>query len=442
MAKKPSWETSLLTNKQGAFLPCLSNVVTILAFNDDWHNVIAYDAFAGTIVKRKPPPIHEDYRGDRPQTGDWIHEDTLDTAAWITREYNIAAPSHVVAEAIQVVAQRYVFHPVRDWLNELPKWDRRPRIDDFFIRLAGAKDTPYVRAVTKNFFLSAVARIREPGCQVDTMLILEGPQGVGKSSIIRILAGDTWFLDTSFDIGAKDGYLALRRKWIVEMSELDSLSRAELSRTKAFLSSVKDSFRPPYGKTTVDNYRQCVFIGSNNPDGGGWGKDITGARRFQPIDIGVVDLKGVREERLQVWAEALARYLACEKWHIRDPRLLKAAAQEAELRRQTDPWETHAREWLGDHLRTKKGVTTEEILTSAIGMPVDRQGRAEQIRAAHALRAIGWTIVKRGSDDRRRYFPDDGGAKTLGEDPVTGVRKVVKKKGGGGPSGAPAAVRA
>jgi putative DNA primase/helicase len=399
------WDTCLLKNKQGAYLPCLSNAVAILTHRDEWHNVVAFDAFAGVIVKRRPPPWCEHTAPEIDGLGDWTHEDSLRAAVWITREYNCPVHSSVVDEAVQVVAARWAIHPVRDYLNAAP-WDRKVRIDDLLVRVAGAADTQYVRAVTKNFFLGAVARIMRPGEQVDSVLILEGAQGIGKSTMLRILASDKWFLDTVFNIGSKDGYQALRRKWIVEFSELDSLGRADISRVKAFVSSVKDTYRQSYGRAASDFLRQCVFAGTVNPNGAGYLNDTTGARRFWPVTLThKVDFKTVREERDQLWAEAFARYRKSELWHLRDPRLLKAAAQEAEERRERHPWEAHFRKWLGEHSRTKHGVTIEELLTKAVDMRKDQQGHGAQIQAGKALRAIDWTVVRRGTDDSRRYFP-------------------------------------
>lgn len=406
MTKAAPWETRLLKNKQGAYLPCLANATAILTHSKEWRNVISFDAFAGVIVKKRPPPWPDDLKPDEDGGGDWTQSDSARAAVWLSHEYQCSFYSSVVDEAVQVVAERWQTHPVRDYLNATP-WDRKPRVDDFLVRAAGAPDNLYTRAITKNFFLGAVARIMRPGVQVDTVLILEGAQGAGKSTLLRALASDAWFLDTVFNIGGKDGYQALRRKWIIEFSELDALSSADLARVKAFISSVKDSYRPSYGKTAIDFPRQCVFAGTVNPNGAGYLNDTTGARRFCPVTVGKVDLKMVRAERDQLWAEAFARYRANEKWHMRDDKLLAVAAVEAEERREADPWETHFREYLNMNraLYRKHGVAITDLLTNAVDVPKERQNRAAQIQAGKALRAIGWSRVHRGTDDVRRYFP-------------------------------------
>jgi putative DNA primase/helicase len=396
------WSSRLLKNKQGAYLPCTSNIALILTHRREWRNVLFYDAFAGDVVTRKVPPWDEDTMPENARPGDWTHTDTLRTCAWVTREYNCAPLAVTVGEAVLIVAERTTVHPVRDWLVSL-KWDRRPRLDDFLIRLAGAADTAYVRAVSKNFLIGAVARVLAPGSKVDSMPIFEGDQGIGKSTLLRVLTGEEWFLETSIEIGSKDCYQALRRKWIVELGELDALTRSEVSRVKQFLSSQKDSYRPSYGRSTVDFLRQSVCAGSVNPEGGGYLKDVTGARRFWPLELGRIDIAGIKREREQLWAEATFRYRKCEKWHFRDPRLLSAAAQEAEDRRQIDPWEPIIAAWLEDHNRSKRGVTTREIMESAIGIPPERHGRGESMRTASALRAIGWSKVSRVGSGERRY---------------------------------------
>jgi putative DNA primase/helicase len=429
LPKAPPWDTCLLKNKAGAYIPCLRNAVAILTHRKEWHNVIAYDAFAGVVVKRRDPPwTSTDLAPEREMYGDWSKEDSIRAACWIADEYNCPMPTHIVDEAVQVVGARWEVHPVRDYLNDL-RWDRKHRVDSFLVRVAGAPDTAYVRAVTKNFFLGAIARIMRPGEQVDTVLILEGAQGIGKSTMLRLLASDAWFLDTTFNIGSKDGYQVLRRKWIVEFSELDALNHAELSRVKAFISSVKDTYRQSYGRAAVDFLRQCVFAGTVNPNGAGYLNDPTGARRFWPVTLTrPVDFKAIRSERDQLWAEALFRYRKCEPWHLRDPKLLRAAAEEAEARREHHPWEHHFRTWLAEHDRTKRGVSIEELLTKAVDMRKDQQDRAAQTKAGKALRALGWTVVARGVDGTRRYLPAGSDPEAAAGRPKAAAGRKSKEK--------------
>lgn len=440
---KAGWDTYLLKNKQGAYLPCLANAVAILTHRKEWHNVIALDAFAGVIVRKNLPPWPDDLAPEDKEAGDWTQSDSARAAVWLSNEYSCSFYSSVVDEAVQLVAERWRIHPVRDYLNDAPKWDRKARVDDLLIRVGGAPDTLYTRAVTKNFFLGAIARTMRPGVQVDTVLILEGAQGAHKSTFFRTLASDDWFLDTVFNIGGKDGYQALRRKWIVEFSELDALGSADLARVKAFISSVKDSYRPSYGKTTIDFPRQNIFVGTVNPNGAGYLNDTTGARRFNPVLITCkIDLKVVREERDQLWAEAFARYKNNEKWHMRDERLLASAAAEAEERREPEPWETHFKEYLHMNrgLYRKSGVAITDLLTNAVDVTKDKQNRAAQTLAGKALRAIGWTKIVRGNDDVRRYFPAESSSKgplklvTTPSNPPTktrGLRGVTDQKGTG-----------
>jgi len=406
VAFKAPWDSCLLKNKQGAYVPCLNNAALILTHRKEWRDVIAYDAFAGVVVKKNAPPWCDDTAPENDVLGDWTREDTLRTAVWITREYNCPILPHVVDDAVQMIASRFVTHPVRDWLNE-QKWDRKARLDSLLVRLGEAPDTLYARTVTKNFFLGAVSRILHPGSQVDSVLVLEGKQGVGKSSFFRIIASEPWYMETMINIGSKDGYQVLRRKWIVEFAELSALRRADFWQINQFITAVKDTYRPSYGRSPIDFPRQVVYGGSVNPDGAGYLNDPTGARRFWAVPVGKIDLKALRSERAQLWAEAVFRYRQNEKWHLHDTRLLKAAADEAEERRQADPWEQHVGEFLimNGALYKKHGVRIEDLLSEAIEMPKDRQGHADRIRMGRVLHVIGWGRAVRSSDGARRYKP-------------------------------------
>ena len=211
----------------------------------------------------------------------------------------------MVGRGIQTVARENPFHPVRDYLNAL-NWDGTPRLDIWLPTYLGVEDSQYVRAIGSRFLISAVARVFNPGCQVDHMLILEGPQGILKSSALQVLAG-SWFTDRISRLGGKDSSMEVAGVWLIEMSELDALTKATNSAIKSFVTRRHDRFRPPYGKHVVDQPRQCVFTGSINPTGG-YLKDPTGARRFWPVTCGVIDLEALVRDRDQLWAEAVVRF--------------------------------------------------------------------------------------------------------------------------------------
>jgi predicted P-loop ATPase len=233
----------------------------------------------------------------------WADDHDTRACAWF-QEQGINAAVGIVGRAIQTVARENPVHPVRDYLNGLG-WDRTPRLDTWLARYLGADDSLYARAVGSRFLTSAVARIFEAGCQADHMLILEGPQGRLKSSALRAMA-DPWFTDPISNVGSKDAAMETAGVWLIEMSELDALTRAGNSAIKSFLTRRHDRYRPPYGTHVIERPRQCVFAGTINP-AGGYLKDPTGTRRFWPVACNTVDLDALVRDRDRLWAEALVR---------------------------------------------------------------------------------------------------------------------------------------
>ena len=183
---------------------------------------------------------------------------------------------------------------------------RPPRLDTWLITLSRHRQHDYVRAVGARWLISAVARVFHPGAKADCALILEGPQGIKKSTALSVMA-QPWFTDRLSDLGSKDAAMETKGVWIIEIAELDTMSRAEVSAIKAFMSRTHDRFRPPYGKRLVDLPRQCVFAGSINPEGG-YLKDATGGRRFWPVVCGQIDIDALARDRDQLWAEARDRF--------------------------------------------------------------------------------------------------------------------------------------
>lgn len=406
-----SWRDALTYTKTGLLKKNVANIVTILVHDDRWRGVLAYDEFAEGIVSRGPPPWHADDAPSALNTGDWTDDDITRVCAWLSREYELDSHPNMALSAIAVVARRTPIHPVRDWLRGLV-WDAIPRIDRWLTDFCGASDTPYVRAVGSMTLISAVARVEKPGSKVDTTLTLQGSQGIGKSRLIRALFGDEWTCETQGELGTKDALQILRRKWVVELPELDALSRSEATRVKAFLSSQVDTYRASYGRCVRDYPRQCVLIGTTNAEQ--YLKDETGARRFWPVRVRQIDVEGLRQHRDQIWAEAHARYAAGEPWHMTASSVLRDAEEEQSDRYCVDPWEVVVREWLNDPFqagaeRRRNGVTTTDVLMGALRMLPARMTRADKTRVGASLRRLGWTSrqIRRGGARVRVYQPPE-----------------------------------
>lgn len=309
----------------------------------------------------------------------------------------------LVAEAVTAVARRNSYHPIREELGRLVH-DGKPRLDSWLVRLIGADDTPYVRAVGRAFLIQMVARVMRPGCKADHVLVFSGPQGVGKSSACRILAGD-YFSDNLPAIdGGKDTLIHLRGKWLIELSELAPSRKSLAEDLKAFLTTTVDSYRDPYGRVEGSWPRQCVFVGTTNAEE--FLNDDTGGRRFWPVVVpGVIDTDGLAAERDQLLAEALVAFNAGEAWHLSRAFESHHAKPAQEAARIGDTWADIVGEWLekpaggfDEEGEARAQVSIPEVLGEALGIPPAQQNMAAQKRAGAIMRGLGWAKVK--SDGR------------------------------------------
>lgn len=280
------WQNRLVKNQYGAPKACVENALVALECAPEWQGVLHFDQSALKIIAKQRPPW--DSR-DAPFV--WRDEDDIRTAAWLQRQA-IMVTKEIAGQAVQTVARESSFHPIREYLKALV-WDGRPRIDDWLTSYLGAEPSEYARGVGPKWLIGAVARILRPGCKNDTCLVLEGPQGILKSTVLRVL-GEPWFTDEIADLGTKDAALQVRGIWIIELAELDAMGRPEASRTKAFMSRSIDRYRPPYGRHTIEVPRESVFAGTVNHDG--YLKDETGGRRFWPILCGVIKIEELRRD--------------------------------------------------------------------------------------------------------------------------------------------------
>jgi predicted P-loop ATPase len=304
--------------------------------------------------------------------------------------------------AIQYAAHDNPVNPVRDRLQALV-WDGTARLDHWTVDFLGAADTSFTRQAGAKWLISAVARILRPGCKVDTMLVLEGPQGARKSSTLAALAavlGENTFSDRLSKLDGKDAVIELQGQVIVEIAELDAFRNSAVSLIKAFLSRQVDKIRLPWDATVTELQRSCVFAGTVNPGGAGWMHDVTGGRRFWPMEVGQIDLAGLAEAAPQLWAEASARYAQGEEWWLTDEVVIAEANRAAMDRTDEDVWAPY----IDTFITTRDRVTISEVL-EALGMAKDKQGDREQKRVAAHLYRRGFNRVRQrdGASQIRVY---------------------------------------
>lgn len=378
------WLAAMICNESGEPKPILENVAVALERAVEWQDVIWLDEFSQRIMMRLPAPWIQ--RNGHWESAPWTDEDNIEATRWLQRA-GVHVGSLIVHEAIMACASRNPYHPVRDFLDGL-QWDGAARIDKWLPYYLGAEDSLYVRAVGARWLIGAVARIYQPGIKMDTMLVLEGPQALGKSSALRMLF-DPWFADEIPDLGSKDAAMQLLGVWCIEFAELDAMRRVERNRVKAFLSRANDRYRPPYGRYTIEAPRQCVFAGSVNEET--WLDDPTGARRFWPVKCAAIDLDSLWRDRAQLWAEATQRFRNGEKFYLAEDDVKAEAEVEQEARQQDDAWLDLMRKYLDDGAAWPlRDASVAEIL-QALSIPRDKWGRADQIRIAHLFRKMGWT---------------------------------------------------
>jgi putative DNA primase/helicase len=390
-----------------------SNVTEILTNDERWVGCISLNEFSQIAEFVKQPP-HE------PSTGVWLPRAVNDPditfiTNWIAHQYRIMAHPEMVGNCVTATASRNRHHPVRKYLEGL-EWDGIERLSSWLEDFCGARATGssanYIRNVGRAWMISAVARIYRPGCKADHVLILEGPQGILKSTVFKTLA-DPWFTDQVASLDSKDSSLGVHGMWVIELAELDAMSRHEVGKVKAFLTVVTDRIRPPYGHNVMQYDRQCVFGGTvNHTD---YLRDETGNRRFWPVRCATskINIPALAEARDQLWAEAVAAYRAGEIWWLEDE---TAAREEQDDRMQVDVWEEPISAYLaqvaagvGPVMRERPYVTLPDVL-KALQIPVERQGLAESRRAVAVLKRLGWLRrqVRNGNGVREWRYMKEG----------------------------------
>src|SRR5262249_33048855 len=416
-AKDLDWTPNTMTTKS-PIASNLGNALVGLRNDPALCHVLGYDEMACTPVLRRPLFTNG---------ADFVLRPVCDADIAAIQEFLQwkglrRLGKDTLHQAVDLRAREKSFHPVRDYLNSL-RWDGKPRVGKWLSYYFGVAHNDYSAMIGKMFLVSMVARVMRPGCQADHVPVLEGSQGLLKTTACRVLGGP-WYSENLPDITqSKDAAQHLRGKWLVEISELHALNRAEASLLKSFITRTVERYRPSYGRLEVTEPRQCVFVGTTNKDA--YLRDETGGRRFWPLETTSIDVEALAQDRDQLLAEALVLYRNGEHWWPDREFEQEHIKAEQAARYEGDPWEEPIARYL-DRLHEKR-TTILNVAIGALefeterpqmpryndepqparGTPINRLGKADANRIAAVMTTLGWRRGKRGgAKGERCWVPD------------------------------------
>lgn len=406
------WRDKLRYSKDGTPLASATNITLCLEHGLGLGGgAIAFNQLKNRLDIRDPTCLPWAKPDEAPRP--WSDNDDTEAAMRLDQLLSgLVIRPHTITPLIEALGRRHAFHPVREYLGGLV-WDKIPRLDRLLIDHGGALDNPFVRAATARTLIAAVARAMKPGCKVDTALILESTQGFGKSTLFSALAVDPeYFSDSTGHIGEQTSAEMACTHWVVEMAELAGLTKGDLNQIKAFLSRRYDKFRPAYGRRVVDYPRQCIMVGTVNPEIAGYLKDLTGNRRFWIVRVDKIDWSYVDDWRDQLWAEAKARYDAGERWWLDDDseQHLVKAQQEIAKERTAEPElceslrefiakrpgiSGHDQDFMGGWTQRSVPLTVIPSAThywNAVGRPTRDISFSNKVAFNQGMQALGWEV--------------------------------------------------
>ena len=366
----------------------LAVIKRVLKSHPEWAGKIWCDSFLKRILtsrtEQNPP--------------EWTDINDSDALIWLQESFGLPnAKFEDVRRAVPVIAHENQTNCLQEWLSSL-NWDTQPRLSHLLSTGFGAEVSEYHSRVGECWLISMIARAMKPGCKVDTLPVFEGNQGAYKSSGLRILGGEL-FTECHEQITSKDFYSVLAGRWLVEISEMHSFSKAEVNRIKGIISNQSDRYRVPYDRYSSDHPRQSVFAGTTNEEE--WHNDDTGGRRFWPVACGVVNLQWLQENREQLFAEAMVRHQNGESWWDVPT---DEHRRKIDDRRQEDPW-TDA---VIRHMENRAPCSMGEILRDGVGKQTENHTTGDQQRCGKILRLHGYEKYYDNSDGKRRKWRKKG----------------------------------
>lgn len=373
-----AWKGKLVTSKNGV-KKSLTNLMLFLRHLPDFGPTIRWNQLAERAEWNDEP----------------IEDHHLIDIRLILEGQQYECGKDEILGAVLRHARENAYHPVRDYLRSL-KWDGTLRLDTWLSACMGATDSQFARIVGRKTLIAAVARAFEPGCKVDTVLVLEGPQGIKKSTAIATLFGENW---TAESVNLFDQHnkmvMSMMGAWVVELAEFIAIAKRDQNTVKGMLSMRTDRVVLPYAKLLSEHPRQCVFFGTINPGEGGYLTDVTGNRRYWPVEVTKADIDLIISRRDQLWAEAYRAFLADEQWWLTEAEEELARGQVSE-REKTDIWDE-----ILDEKLVGKGIysTTVSAALQTIGVPNERMDAKAEERCAASLRRLGYASAPRKARD-------------------------------------------
>lgn len=339
------------------------------------------------------------YRTDASGTRPVADTDYSEWRLHMANRWGVSPHEDNLCRWVGLVASRRARNPLQEWLSSL-RWDGEERISGWLRSAAGvglveeesgrAETVEICRVYARKFLVQAIARAMAPGCKADSMLVLVGAQGIRKSTLFQVLASPEYFVDSAVDPTNKDTFLLMYKAWIMEYSELSALRRSDNEAIKSFLTRPSDLFRPPYGRSTVEQHRHTVFVGTSNETA--ILRDPTGSRRFWPVAVRTtINLAWIEENRDQLWAEALVAWKAGEQWWL--------TPEEEELRVRSSREFEEEDVWTGfveESLRGRTTATVDLVIAHLIEVHAGANyDRASSCRVTSIMRMLGWTENER-----------------------------------------------